>query len=96
MSTVHERLSTFNITADAPTRIKIGKEVAEEYFKQDIKHRPPIYRVETVEADGTFKSWCYPKKFTPVIDTVIRKYFGDVMPKKRKRITVQKVTPKRK
>lgn len=96
MSTVHDRLTTFNLKADADTKIKIGKEVADEYFKQDIKHRPPIYRVETIEEGGTFKSWCYPKKFTPVIDNVIRKYFGDRMPKKRKRITVQKVTPKRK
>lgn len=97
MPTIYSRIQFLRLTVPHDRKITIGKKVAEAYFKIPIEKRPPLFKKESFEGIGNvFQVWCYPKRFVPTIDKIIKEICKDIAPNKRSRIRGQKVASQRK
>lgn len=81
MATIFRRIQHLRLKPDQDTKKKIGEEVRDVYFAQEKKAR--IFKITSVEPEGTFQALSYPKKFHDTIDKIILKH---CTPKKRPRI----------
>jgi len=62
----------------------LGKLVAHEYWKFK-NEKEPVHRLTiTTESGDTYPVITYPRKFIPVMDAVINKYYNEVYPKKER------------
>lgn len=52
--------------------MKIGAEVCAVFFAQ--KKRAKVFKVDSIEPEGTFRALSYPKTFHVVIDKIILKH----------------------
>lgn len=90
MPTVYERIKASRFLPSAEQKIQIGKAIAEAYFKQPKKYRPPLAKQKSVEPNGTYVVWVYPKRFTKQMDRVIFTLCAGTPKLKRKRIVKTK------
>lgn len=72
MATIFRRIKHLKLNPDQETKIKIGKEVCDTYFAQERKAK--VFKIQSVEPEGTFEALSYPKSFNHVIDKIILKH----------------------
>lgn len=92
MPTVYERIKANRYAPTTDQKIKIGKQIAEAYFKLPKKFRPPLAKKQSSEPNGTFIVWIYPKRFVKQMDAIITKVCNDagIQRLKRRRIVKTK------
>ncbi len=89
MATVFKRvkhyLHTRNKSVDEKFDMRLlGKIVVHEYWKFK-NATEPIHRLKfTTDTGETYPIITYPRKFIPVIDAVINKYYNETYPKKER------------
>lgn len=88
MPTVFERIKSNRFTVDKSLKLKIGQEIAKKYFERPLSKRPPLAKRTSIEPDGTYTVWLYPKRFEKTMDEIIVKMCQDagINRNKRRRI----------
>lgn len=72
MATIYRRIKHLKLNPSQEIKIKIGEEVCKTYFAQERK--PKVFKIQSVEPEGTFEALSYPKSFNDVIDKIILKH----------------------
>lgn len=86
MATIFTRIKHLKVDPTQEVRMQIGKQVCTVYFSQ--KRRAKIFKIPSVEPEGTFMALSYPKSFNDTIDKIILRFCP---PKRGKRPRVNRV-----
>lgn len=81
MPTIFQRITHLKLSPNQEIKVAIGKEICGVYFSQ--KKKAKIFKIDSVEPEGTFKALSYPKKFTDVMDKIILKHCSPKVKRRR-------------
>jgi hypothetical protein len=96
MATIYQRLTALNLKLTAEEKNFLGQSVHKDYSKNHLL-TGALSMATSIEENGTFKVFAYPKGYTTFMDIIIQDFIKEknksvvVKPKKnRKRILVKK------